>query len=148
MNPFHVLTRYIPILENDPAGEWVIDRENDGTPEKLLQMPFVSYSETVSRFLADFYAFAEQHEEMELNRYGDLLQRRGIEWNSESMRQADVSELDAQGVLALIMGAVRAERFAEGTLLDFFESGCISKWLRRLQDLGDADAGMNGADSI
>ncbi len=141
MNPFYVLTDYIPILETDPAGEWVIDRENDGTPEKPLQMPFVSYSETAKCFLADFYAFAEQHEEMELNRYGDLLQSRGIEWNSESMRQADVSELDAQGVLALIMGAVRADRFAEGTLLDFFASGCMSKWLRRLREIGDAYEG-------
>ncbi|OWR30737.1 hypothetical protein CDO73_09075 [Saccharibacillus sp. O23] len=136
MNLFDTLTRHLPMLETEPAGEWIIDRENDGTPERPLRMPFVSYSETMSRFLDDFYSFAEDHEEMELNRYGDLLQSRGIEWNSESMRQADVSALDAQGVLALIMGAVRAERFAEGTLLDFFASGCMSKWLRRLRELG------------
>ncbi|OWA34015.1 hypothetical protein B9G55_16905 [Saccharibacillus sp. O16] len=141
MNPFNVLTDYIPILETEPSGEWIIDRENDGTPERPLRMPFVSYSETVSRFLDDFYAFAEQHEEMELNRYGDLLQSRGIEWNSESMRQADVSALDVQGVLALMMGAVRAERFAEGMLLDFFRSGCMSKWLRQLRKIGDAETG-------
>ncbi len=141
MNAFEILTRYLPILETDPFGEWVIDRENDGTPERPLRMPFVNYSETVSRFLDDFYAFAEQHEQMELNRYGDLLRSRGIEWSLESMRQADVSALDAQSLLALIMGAVRAERFGEGTLLEFFKSGCMSKWLRRLQDLGDADIG-------
>lgn len=141
MNPFHVLTDYIPAFETDSLGEWVIDRENDGTPERPLRMPFVNYSETVSRFLDDFYAFAEQHEEMGLNRYGEILRSRGIEWSLESMQQAEVSDLDAQSLLALIMGAVRAERFGEGTLLEFFKSGCMSKWLRRLQDLGDADNG-------
>jgi hypothetical protein len=49
------------------------------------------------------------------------------------MKNADVSNLNAQCVLALIMGAVRAERFCDGVLLDFFKSSSILKWLERLK---------------
>ncbi|WP_373738269.1 DUF6508 domain-containing protein [Jeotgalibaca porci] len=51
------------------------------------------------------------------------------------MKDADVSSLNAQCVLALLMGAVRAERFCDGALLDFFKSGYILKWLERLQNI-------------
>ena len=72
---------------------------------------------------------------MELTRYGDILKDNGLEWGTESMKNADVSNLNAQYVLALIMGAVRAERFCDGALLDFFKSGCMLKWLDRLNNL-------------
>jgi len=51
------------------------------------------------------------------------------------MKNADVSELNAQCVLALIIGAVRAERFCDGSVLAFFKSGCILKWLERLNSI-------------
>jgi hypothetical protein len=51
------------------------------------------------------------------------------------MEKADVSDLNAQCVLSLVMGAIRAERFCDGALLDFFESGCILKWLERLNEI-------------
>jgi len=51
------------------------------------------------------------------------------------MHDVDVTEFDEKSVLALIMGAVRAERFCDGALLAFFEDGCILKWLKRLKDI-------------
>jgi hypothetical protein len=51
------------------------------------------------------------------------------------MSDADVSKLDAQCIMALIMGAVRAERFCDGALLGFFKDGSIQKWLERLKEL-------------
>ena len=33
------------------------------------------------------------------------------------------------------LGIIRAERFCEGTLLDFCKNGCIAKWLLRLQEI-------------
>ena len=51
------------------------------------------------------------------------------------MSEADVSALDAQCIMALIMGAVRADRFCEGALMDFFKDGSIKKWLERLKKL-------------
>ena len=70
----------------------------------------------------------------ELNRYGEILERNGLEWG-ESMSAADVSTLDAQCVMALLVGAVRAERFCDGVLLGFFRDGSIQKWLTRLKEI-------------
>ena len=135
MSKFDILTKYIPIIQADSIGEWVIDNENDGTLEHPIQMPFVDYSEMVDNFIDDVYAFEESNKDMELTRYEDILKDNGLEWDSESMKNADISSLNAHCVLALIMGAVRAEGFCDGALLDFFKSGCILKWLERLNSI-------------
>ncbi|CAM2861758.1 DUF6508 domain-containing protein [Erysipelothrix tonsillarum] len=135
MSEFDILSKYIPIIQADSIGEWAIDNEYDGTLEHPIQMPFVDYSEMVDNFIDDVYAFEESNKDMELTRYEDILKDNGLEWDSESMKNADISSLNAQCVLALIMGAVRSERFCDGALLDFFKSGCILKWLDRLNNI-------------
>ncbi|MFV5960881.1 MULTISPECIES: DUF6508 domain-containing protein [Bacillus] len=135
MSQFKILTNYIPMLQGDDIGEWVIDQENDGTAEHPIQMPYVNYSETVRRFIEDVYTFAEQHQELEITRYREILKENGIEWGMNDMEDVDVSNLNSQCVLALIMGVLRAERFCEGVILDFFTNGTIVKWLERLERL-------------
>ena len=134
MSKFDNLIKYLPLLENDNIGTWSIDRENDGTPEHPVQMPFVNYSEMVHHFIEDVYEFNENNKDFKLTRYGEILEKNGLEWGSKSMSEADVSALDAQCVMALIMGAVRAERFCDGALLGFFKDGSIHKWLKRLSE--------------
>ena len=138
MNKFENLIKYLPLLEDNNIGTWIIDRENDGTPKHPIQMPFVNYSEMVHHFIEDVYDFEEKNKDFELTRYGEILEKNGLEWGSKSMSEADVSFLDAQCVMALIMGAVRAERFCDGALLGFFKDGSIKKWLKRLNEI-DAD---------
>ena len=135
MSKFQSLTKYLHLIYNDEFGEWVIDRENDGTKEHPIQFPYVNYSEMVTAFVKDVYAFDEEHKEFELNRYGETLEKNGIDWGRKSMSNADVSTLDAKCVLALIVGAVRAERFCDGALLEFFENGSVRKWLTRLLEI-------------
>ncbi|MBW3701752.1 hypothetical protein C2U27_15885 [Bacillus aerophilus] len=135
MSQFKILTNYIPMLQGDDIGEWVIDQENDGTAEHPIQMPYVNYSETVRRFIENVYTFAEQHQELEITRYREILKENGIEWGMNDMEDVDVSNLNSQCVLALIMGVLRAERFCEGVILDFFTNGTIVKWLERLERL-------------
>ena len=135
MSKFAELTKYLPLLENDNIGSWIIDRENDGTPEHPIQMPFVNYSEMVHRFIDDVYDFSDNNKDFELNRYGEILERNGLEWSLKAMSEADVSTLDGQCIMALIMGAVRAERFCDGALLSFFKDGSIRRWLERLKEV-------------
>ena len=40
MNTFCELTALIPILKNDTFGHWIVDTENDGSPQHPKQMPF------------------------------------------------------------------------------------------------------------
>lgn len=139
MLEFQSLTKYIPLISNDEIGTWVIDRENDGTMEHPIHFPFVNYSEMVDKFVEDVYAFHDEHPEFGLNRYGETLEKNGLEWGGK-MSTADVSDKDAQCILALIIGAVRAERFCDGALMGFFKDGSIEKWLMRLHEI---DGGNN-----
>ena len=52
---------------------WIIDKENDGTPEHPIQMPYVNYSRLVRNFTDDVYSFVDKHEEMGLRSYAEIL---------------------------------------------------------------------------
>lgn len=118
MPDFQKLTRHIPTLE---AGEFTMPADH------------VDYSQAVTAFIGDLHAICKA-----LPECGDfkaVLAANGIEWDLDSMLDADVSKADAKCVVALLLGAVRSERFCEGALLNFLESGTIAKWLKRLAEL-------------
>ena len=137
MSKFDNLTKYLPQVSDDNFGTWIIDRENDGTPEHPIQMPFVNYTELVHNFIDDVMRIVDQNPEMELTHYGRILNDNGIEWSSQSMSEADISKADVTCVLALLVGAIRAERFCDGALLGFFKDGSIRKWLGRLKEIDE-----------
>ena len=138
MKKYSVLTKYINLLENDNAGEWSCDKENDGSSERPIHVTFVSYSIAVNNLADDIYKFAKESDEIVPSNYAEILQANGIEWNSDSMIKADASVLDAQCILALLIASLRAERFCDGALLGFIESGAVTRWLKRLQELDEA----------
>lgn len=135
---YSVLTKYINLLKNDIVGEWSCDKENDGSSERPMNLPFVIYSITVKKLADDIYKFAKESDEIVPSKYAKILQANGIEWNHDSMIQADASGLDAQCILALLIDSLRAERFCDGALLGFIESGAVARWLKRLQELDEA----------
>lgn len=138
MKKYSALTKYINLLKNDNAGEWICDKENDGSSERPMHVPFVIYSITVNKLADDIYKFAKESDEIVPSNYADILNANGIEWDYDSMMKADASELDAQCILALLIASLRAERFCDGALLEFIESGAVTRWLKRLQELDEA----------
>lgn len=74
------LTDMLEKIQQDELGEWIVDRENDGTSEHPIQMPFAEYSELVRGFVAAVYRFEEEHSEYGLNSYIHILEKYGIEW--------------------------------------------------------------------
>ena len=137
------LTDILGELPQGEYGHWIMDHENDGSPEHPIQMPFVSYSGFVRKFMDAVYSFEKAHPEYGLNQYRDILEQNGIEWGSASMDAVDVSDKDGICVMALLLGATRAERFCDGALLGFFQKGSIQRWLERLKeiDAGGTDKG-------
>lgn len=129
------LTKYINQFENATFGEWIIDRKNDGSPEHPMQMPFVNYSAIVKSFINDVCRFADDHSGLESNHYRDILAKNHLKWDFESMKKADISSMDAQCVMALIVGVISAERFCDGALLELFKNGYIVKCLKRLKQI-------------
>ena len=138
MKKYSVLAKYINLLKNDNIGEWNCDKENDGSSERPIQLPFVIYSITVHKLADDIYKFAKESDEIVPGKYAEILQANGIKWGYDSMMKADASGLDAQCILALLIASLRAERFCDGALLDFIESGAVTRWLKRLQELDEA----------
>lgn len=135
MGIYKALTDYLPEIKHHSYGEWVVNRESRGTAEDPIQMPYVSYSHMVRRFQNDIFDFMDNHPEYELNNYQKILETNNIQWGTKSMQTADVALLDGKCIMALLMGAVRAERFSDGALLNFFESGAIEKWFLRLKEI-------------
>ena len=135
MPMYESLTCFLPELNASKAGEWYVDKKNDGTKEHPIQFPFVIYEETVKKLVDNIYAFEKEHPEFSLNKYSEILKEQNIEWGTRSMCAADVSSFSGQQVMALLMGAVRAERFCDGALKEFVENGSITKWLVRLKEI-------------
>ena len=137
---FESLTKHLPAIENaEGFGNWVVDRESKGTTDDPIEMPYVNYGTTVADVEQAIYDFVDEHPEYELTHYHDILERNGLEWGSQAMSGADVSELDGQAVMALLLGAVRAERFCDGALLGFFGDGSMRRWLLRLKEIDGRD---------
>ena len=135
---YSALTKYINLLGNDNVGEWNCDKENDGSAERPIQIPFVNYSIVVQKLEDDIYKFAKESDEIVPGNYADILNANGIKWGYDSMIKADSSVLDAQCILALLIASLRAERFCDGALLGFIESGAVTRWLKRLKELDEA----------
>lgn len=137
---FKVLTKHIgKIAKADVYGEWRPVREKDSIPKHVIHLQGLAYNDVVDSFTADFHSFAMSHPEYQLTSYRSILESYGIQWDMESMRNVDVAALDEHGLLALLMGAIRADRFCEGALLGFFENGCILRWLKRLKSIDDSN---------
>lgn len=106
-----------------------------GTEDDPIHFPYPKYTEVVNELIDAVYKFEDENPEYELTKYGELLKGRGLEWGQRSMENADVSNMDAQGIMALLMGMVRAERFCDGAIMGMIKSGAVKKWLMRLQEL-------------
>ena len=137
---FESLTKHLPAIENaEGFGNWVVDRGSKGTMDDPIKVPYVNYGTTVADVEQAIYDFVDEHPEYELTHYRDILERNGLDWGSQAMSGADVSELDGQAVMALLLGAVRAERFCDGALLGFFGDGSMRRWLLRLKEIDGRD---------
>ena len=137
---FESLTKHLPAVENaEGFGNWVVDRESKGTMDDPIKMPYVNYGTTVADVEQAIYDFVDEYPEYKLTHYHDILERNGLEWDSQAMSGADVSELDGQAVMALLLGAVRAERFCDWALLGFFGDGSMRRWLLRLKEIDGRD---------
>ena len=74
-----------------------------------------------------------------LKQYGEILEEHGIKWGQREMESVDVSDMDLQGVLALLMGMVRAERFCDGAIMGMLRSGAVLRWLQRIEKIVGMD---------
>ncbi len=132
---FDKLLGLLEPLETDSIGEWIIDKEHKGTEDDPIHFPYPKYTEVVNELIDAVYEFEHENPEYELRKYGELLKERGLEWGQQSMENADVSNMDAQGIMALFMGMVRGERFCDGAIIGMIKSGAVKNGLSACRNL-------------
>lgn len=91
-----------------------------------------------TKFEEVVYEFSKNHPELGLKFYSEILDQYNVHWNDLSKNTVDVSQMDVQGVMALIIAALREEHFCWGSLHKYFVNGSIEKWLLRLKELDEA----------
>jgi len=134
---FEPITKFIEEIEQaDSFGEWTTPSGEKGTPDNPQFSAYVEYTELVKTFEIEFYRFRRELP-YKINNYYEILEKHNMpqQWSGESLSNLDLSKFDQQGILALILGVLRTDRFSEGTMLEFFDSGCILKWLKRLREM-------------
>jgi len=122
---FRVLTKYIDGFSGGvPLGRWKLGAD---------AIPYVAYDSAVEAFTDEVCRFSESHPEYGLANYPKILENNGLAPGDAALLRADAETFDDQGVLALILGVVRTERYSEGTLLDCLNSGTLVSWLKKLK---------------
>lgn len=123
MNKFGFLTRFLPLIEESNTTCRNTAAEDDRS--------------LTDRFSSAVYLLVDEYPEWDLTSYGRILEQNGI----TSVGEAAVDGLDAQCIGALLVGAVRAERFCDGALKGYFEDGSITRWLQRLKKIDEETEG-------
>lgn len=129
---YEKLTGYLGLLEKETTfGIW-------GGPGSFI----VGYGPLEEQIHETIYNLWQNHPAIRTGKqYGEILKENHLRWDMESMTKADVSSMDGVSVLALLIGAVRAERFCDGALLEFYENGSMVRWLSRLKEIDEENAG-------
>ena len=135
MSKFDSLLELIEPLSKGLHGRWIADGGHKGTLDDPIPMPYCLYSEDIHKLADAVYEFVENNPEYELKSYQRLLEDRGLKWGMDSFVKADVSNMDVQGILAMLVGLLRAERFSDGLILEALEKGLVVKWLVRMRDI-------------
>jgi len=148
MSRFVLLTRHIQELQKGDYGKVVVSGGHAGTTEDPIPMPYMDYSDAVESLHRDIYDFCEAHPEYDHTNYQKTLEENGLNWDMDSMSNADVSTLDAKTVIGLLIGACRAERFCDGAIMEFLENGSIIRWLKRLVELDETTPDVGSTISI
>lgn len=138
---FESLTRYLPELEHIAAqGSWTIDRTYEGESGGPIYYSDPEYNPTVSDLEDAVYDFMDAHREFGIGFQKGPLERIGLGWASGGMFHVDVSQLDYQTVLALVIETVNVERICPGSILTSLETGAMMRWLTRLREIDEQDA--------
>lgn len=135
----NLLSLIEPIENADNFGDWFVDHEHKGTMDDPIQFPYPRYIKLVDKLVGEIYEIERKYPEYELYRYSELLEERQVEWGKRAMEEIDVSNTDLQGVLVLLMGMVRSERFCDGAIMGMLESGAVLRWLKRIKEIVASD---------
>lgn len=123
-------------LSHDSFGTFVAEGAHKGTSDDPIPLPYVSYTDTVNSLVWEVYTFDNNNPDYGLKDYLDILDRYG--YKDVPPQTIDVSNVNAQCLMAMFMWLIRGERFCDGLILETLESGIVQRWIGRLRELREA----------
>ncbi|MBR5636714.1 MAG: hypothetical protein IKW81_07305 [Pseudobutyrivibrio sp.] len=135
---FGAILAYGELLKSEKKyAELIFDKEHSGKPGDPIHMPYYSYSPTVHQLIKAIVDFKNNYPDYNLDNYREILEERNLEWKHSVLIKADVSNMDAQGLMAMFMGVICGERTCEGSIKSAIEEGAFIRWLDRLAEICD-----------
>lgn len=131
---YEKLTAYIAKLYDPKYTESGIDFVTWPAETPTSDSLFEQYRKDATwlyELIGDFVI--HEHPEMELNRYGEILEEAGL--GEMPIDEIDVSNLDGRTVMAIMTYAKRAEDWGAHEFRDYCQSGAVKRWLERLQEI-------------
>ncbi len=125
---YHNLISYIDRFADGDYGEWSNPKEKD-TSETQYILPYFIHSNKTIAFVKEIYRVSK---ELGIKNYKDVMKKNGIDCKFEDI---DFSKLNSEGIIAILLFVVRGDRFVEGMLEGWLESGRINKLLEKLKEL-------------
>ncbi|MDO4502034.1 MAG: DUF6508 domain-containing protein [Coriobacteriia bacterium] len=126
MGRFDKITDLIPMIEAEgECGEWV---SSDRWP--------VESTPASNELLKKAHECLDENEDLGIADYRSVLESYGL-FNGEDLVAADVQNCDARCLFSMIFAIVREERFWDGILVEYFKSGKMLEWLKRLRELDE-----------
>jgi hypothetical protein len=136
---YEELTAFIPRLMAETSyGEPPSFVYEEGPTRNSISADTAEYSSTVDELIKSVHIFVRAHPEEGFGNYQGILEKSGIKWEWDSMTSCDPSAPDGTTVVALIFAAFRADRFCDGVLMGYLESGYIMRWLQRLKEIDES----------
>lgn len=131
MNEFEALramAAFLPLLD-DPAFEAGRIHESEQLGDTTWSFPWAELGETASRFVT----MAHEHEwvtPFDWMEWAGTEEARRLRGDPDAVASADIDQLRR-----LVTMCVRRDRFCEGALLGDFQSGLITRIVRRAAEL-------------
>lgn len=131
---FDKILNLLEKVKKDGVGKWKKSQYSESIYDSFAQkdvisvytLPIPLYTEAVGELISGIYEFDLEHPEYNLSCYKKLLEER---------ENVDISDMDAQGIMTLLMNMARMERFCDGYIMEKFNSGDIEKCRIRLHEI-------------
>ena len=74
---------------------------------------------------------------MGLRSYQSVLEEYGLGWSDEFLMNTECASMEGRCVMALLIGAYRADHFINGYFDKLIEKGVIQSWINRLKEIDE-----------
>ncbi len=127
MGEFDILVDYLKTFESSDFKDFFTKEADEVSLHPV-------YPDEIRFFMDDVTKFALYNSQYGLTKYKEIIENYKL---NNQIEEIDVSNAEAIIILALLVDAVRSDRFCTGAVYGLLKNGTIRKWLERLKELNE-----------